>query len=328
MLGLQSCIILLSFLYPILAFGIDEAAKNGDRKHLIEILQISTDPEVGANILFADKSERKVYVFESTGKLKEQYEIDIGKNDGNKTKQDDKKTPEGIYLLEKRLTQPEIPFDLYGSLAITTNYPNVFDRFEKKTGHGIWLHSVPDTVPLTRGSRGCVVVRNDHIKKIADMVSLDKSYLIINDRARWVDEKEHAALKSEVENWIEDWRSIWEKQDLERYKMKYSKDFSAPGFNLSSWMAHKKRLKNIYKQINIEFGSANIFHQKNQFLVKFRQQYKSDQHEDVGIKTLFIIKENNELKILREEWTGLDQQSVADKSSDRSSIAEKNDQQN
>ena len=52
--------------------------------------------------------------------VKESYVIDIGKNDGNKTKQDDKKTPEGIYLLEKKMTPPKIPFDLYGSLAITT----------------------------------------------------------------------------------------------------------------------------------------------------------------------------------------------------------------
>lgn len=274
-------------------------------KKLIDILQLSDDSAIKANIFFADKTERQLYIFEPTGKVKESYEIDIGKNDGNKTKQDDKKTPEGIYLLESKKTQPEIPFDLYGSLAITTSYPNVFDKFEKKTGNGIWLHAVPDKIPLTRGSRGCVVVRNENIKKIADVVELNKSYLMINDKARWVSSEEHDSAKNRITNWLEQWRSQWESQDLESYFKHYSKDFSAPQFNLNSWKTHKQNLKKLYKDIKITFGSPHIFHQKNQYLIKFRQNYKSDQHGDEGIKTLFIIEENGQLKILREEWAAL-----------------------
>lgn len=302
---LHAKLILLIFVIlkvvPALAQGI---AVDSSKK-LMDIIQLSEDETLKANIFFADKTERQLYIFEPNGKLKESYVIDIGKNDGNKTKQDDKKTPEGIYLLEKKLTQPEIPFDLYGSLAITTNYPNVFDRFEKKTGHGIWLHSVPDTVALTRGSRGCVVVRNENIKKIADYAALNKSYLMINDKARWISSEEHDSVKVKIINWLERWRQQWEKQDLESYFKNYSKEFSAPEFNLNSWKTHKQKLKKSYKDVQISFGSPHIFHQKNQYLIKFRQNYKSDQHGDEGIKTLFIIEEQGDLKILREEWAPL-----------------------
>jgi murein L,D-transpeptidase YafK len=283
----------------------DQNSDAKSKKFLLDILQISDDESIKANIFFADKAERQLYIFEPGGTIKESYVIDIGKNNGNKTKQDDKKTPEGIYLLEKKMTPPEIPFDLYGSLAITTNYPNVFDRFEKKTGHGIWLHSVPDTVALTRGSRGCVVVRNESIQKIADYAELNKSYLMINDKARWISSEEHEANKAKIIGWLEVWRQQWENQDLDNYLKNYSKDFSAPEFNFNSWKAHKQRLKSLYKDIKISFGSPHIFHQKNQYLIKFRQNYKSDQHGDEGIKTLFIIEEKGELKILREEWTEL-----------------------
>ncbi len=123
-------------------------------------------------IFLVDKSKRLMRVFENQGSgviQVDEYPTDIGKNDGNKTKKDDHKTPEGIYFLQKKLTQPEIPFETYGEVAFTTDYPNFFDRFESKTGSGIWLHAIPDKVPLTRGSRGCVVVRNNVIKKLQNI---------------------------------------------------------------------------------------------------------------------------------------------------------------
>lgn len=272
-----------------------------------EILQISDAPEIKSSIMIADKTERKLYFFESEETLTApvSYEIDIGKKDGAKTKRNDKKTPEGIYLLQKKMTQPEIPFDQYGSLAFTTDYPNVFDKFENKTGDGIWLHSVPDKVPLNRGSKGCVVLRNENIQKLSDLISLNKSHLIINAKTDWVDSGAHTAKKNKVMNWLTNWKDTWQKQDLENYSKLYSDDFSAPSFNKKSWIKHKEKLKGIYSTITIDFSKPSIFHTKNQYLVKFVQNYSSDMHQDKGIKTLYIIENGDDLLILREEWSKL-----------------------
>lgn len=272
-----------------------------------EILQISDAPEIKSSILIADKTERKLYFFESEDTLTSPvaFEIDIGKKNGNKTKRNDKKTPEGIYLLQKRMTQPEIPFDQYGSLAFTTDYPNVFDKFENKTGDGIWLHSVPDTVPLNRGSKGCVVLRNDNIQKLSDQISLNKSHLIINAKTEWVDSIAHTSRKNKVMAWLSNWKDTWQKQDLDNYGKLYSDEFSAPNFNKKSWLKHKEKLKNIYTSINIDFSKPSIFHTKNQYLIKFVQNYSSDMHQDKGIKTLYVIENGDDLLILREEWSKL-----------------------
>jgi murein L,D-transpeptidase YafK len=274
----------------------------------LEILQISDDPNIKSSVLLADKTERKLYFFDSEENLKSPtaFEIDIGKSDGNKTKRNDKKTPEGIYLLQKKMTQPEIPFDLYGSLAFTTDYPNVFDKFENKTGDGIWLHSVPDTVPLNRGSKGCVVLRNDNIKLLSDKISLNKSHLIINAKTNWLPAEEHLKKQTVVKQWFETWLKTWESQNLKDYIELYSNDFSAPAkFDKSKWLKHKEKLKEIYKDVKISASKPSIFHLKNQYIVKFVQDYSSDKHKDTGIKTLYLIEENNTIKVLREEWSEL-----------------------
>ena len=285
----------------------DVIGTSGNIKLPNAILQISDDPEIKASIMIADKTERKLYFFSSEETLTApvSFEIDIGKNSGAKTKRNDKKTPEGIYLLQKKMTQPEIPFDLYGSLAFTTDYPNVFDKFENKTGDGIWLHSVPDTIPLSRGSKGCVVLRNDNIQKLSDQIALNKSHLIIDVKAKWIDSSVHKTQRDKVVTWLANWKDTWQKQDLETYGKMYSDDFSAPNFNKKSWLKHKEKLKGMYKDITLDFSKPSIFHTKNQYLIKFVQNYSSDLHQDKGIKTLYLIENGDDIQILREEWSKL-----------------------
>jgi murein L,D-transpeptidase YafK len=274
-----------------------------------QILNISSDERVKTNTLLADKDERKLSVLDyegiSIGRIKDSYNIDIGKKSGDKKRKDDKRTPEGIYVLMEKKTQPEIPFDLYGSMAFTTNYPNFFDKYENKTGSGIWLHSVPDSVPLTRGSRGCVVLRNDDIKKIESSIIPNKTILIIDKKIDWVDHKTHKQEKEHALNWLEQWRNDWESQNMAKYLEHYDEEFSAPPFKFSTWKKHKMNLKERYKFVNIQLSEPNIFQVKNQYIFQFVQNYKSDAHEDTGVKTLYVIKKGNSLRITREEWSML-----------------------
>lgn len=279
----------------------------------IEILSLSSDQRLSTTVLIADKTKRKLSVFDKpsldANKFKEQFDIDIGKNDGPKIKRDDQKTPEGIYLLETKKNPPEIPFDKYGSMAFTTNYPNFFDKFENKTGDGIWLHSVPDTVPLTRGSRGCVVLRNEALKNVEKFISLGKTFLIINDQINWTSSKEEYKREKEFAlTWMESWKTLWQTQNLDQYIEHYSDDFAAQGYTKATWLKHKQDLKARYKYVKIFLSSPQVFHLKNQYLFQFVQEYESDGHKDIGIKNLYVLKDGDKLKIHREEWVPLKQQ--------------------
>lgn len=274
-----------------------------------QILNLSSDSRILTNVLLADKTKRQLSLIDLSslinGKIKEQYTIDIGKNNGDKKKQNDHRTPEGVYTLLQKKAPPEIPFETYGSMAFTTNYPNYFDKYENKTGSGIWLHSVPDNVPLTRGSRGCVVLRNDDIKKIESSILLNKTLLIIDKQINWVSTAEHNKEKDIALNWFNNWKNLWESQNLDKYIEYYSDEFSSPPFNKKSWFTHKKKLKDRYTYVKVAVSEPNIIQIKNQYLIQFVQNYESNEHQDIGIKTLYVLKQGNSLKIKREEWAAL-----------------------
>lgn len=293
----------------ILSSFADQGSSSGNIHYPKQILNLSADSRIATNVLLADKTTRILSLIDLdsliNGRIKEQYNIDIGKNNGDKVRRNDHRTPEGVYRLLLKKTPPEIPFDTYGSMAFTTNYPNYFDKYENKTGSGIWLHSVPDNVPLTRGSRGCVVLRNNDIKKIEPSILLDKTFLIIDKQINWVSTNEHLKEKNFALDWFNTWKKQWEAQDLDNYIKNYSEEFSAPPFNKKTWLQHKQKLKERYTYVKVLVSEPNIIQIKNQYLIQFVQNYESDGHKDVGIKTLYVLKEEGVLKIKREEWAPL-----------------------
>ncbi|KYG62679.1 hypothetical protein AZI87_15435 [Bdellovibrio bacteriovorus] len=306
----------LSFLsLPVMA-GQSVAPSSQNEADLFpaSLLQISETEAFSRYVFLVDKEKRKLSVFERNGaeiKKVEEFPADIGKMGGNKTKRDDHKTPEGIYFLEQRLTQPQIPFSLYGGLAFTTNYPNLFDQRQKKTGSGIWLHAIPDSVPLTRGSRGCVVVRNEVIKKLADYVKLRETPILIFDHVNYLTKGEHEKRRTELSAFVEEWRKSWENQDIEKYMSFYDQDFKAPGFNFNTWKNHKANLKSKYEYIKVHLSQPYIVQHNDQLLVKTLQRYESDKHVDYGVKTIYALKSGDSYKIIREEWAPFSQEKVA-----------------
>lgn len=295
------------------------------------LLQISETDAFSKYVFLVDKEKRKLSVFERNGeniKKVDEYPTDIGKMGGNKTKRDDHKTPEGIYFLEKKLAQPEIPHSLYGVMAFTTNYPNLFDKRENKTGSGIWLHAIPDTVALTRGSRGCVVVRNEVIKKLEDYIKLRETPILIFDHVNYVTRDEHDKRRKALSTFVENWRQAWEHQDIEKYMSFYAPDFKAPGFDRDGWKNHKSKLKTQYEFIKVGLSQPYIVQHNEQLLVKTLQRYESDKHVDYGVKTIYAIKSGDTFQIIREEWQPFSQKSVTAAIARESSLPNQGSQAN
>lgn len=276
-----------------------------------DLLQISDTTAFSKYVLLVDKKNRKLLVFERDGdtiKLLEDIPADIGKNDGNKEKANDHRTPEGIYFFDKKLTSPQIPFNLYGKMAFTTDYPNIFDRRLKKTGNGIWLHSVPETVTLTRGSRGCVVIRNEELAKVENYIKLRQTPMIVYDKIDYVAKDEHDRRRKELGDWLESWRAAWASQDIDRFVSFYAPDFKAPGFpSLNAWEKHKRRLAKQYKTIKVTLSQPFLLLHNEELIVKTLQKYESDKHTDYGVKVIHAVKTAAGYKIIHEEWTRADE---------------------
>lgn len=261
-------------------------------------------------IFVVDKSARSLEIWKSemgTDGVRQfnrfaSYPADLGRSTGDKISEGDHKTPEGIYFFLDRLEGTTLDFKLYGSRAYTTDYPNLFDKLDKKTGSGIWLHSVPDDVPLTRGSRGCVVVRNNIVTTLDPYIRTGRTPIIISDKIETRPRAEMEASQAKLEKWLESWRNTWETKSLDAYMEFYDKDFYATKMNRAQWREYKARLGKLYTSISVKISEPIAFEDRGRAVVRFVQMYSSNQVSDLGEKTLHLVKRDGEWKIVSETW--------------------------
>lgn len=275
------------------------------------LISIPTHSEYyGPYVFVVDKSARTLDIWKSESDSDghrhfnrlASYPADMGKNMGDKVSEGDHKTPEGIYFLLDRLEGAGLDFKLYGSRAYVTDYPNHFDELDGKTGKGIWLHSVPDEVPLTRGSRGCVVVRNEIIKALDPYIRLNRTPIIISEKIETRSRTDADAAQIKLEAWLENWRKTWESKAHAAYMAFYDEKFKAMGMDKAQWSQYKSRLNKQYGAINVRLSQPIALEQRGRAIVRFLQSYSSDKLSDVGEKTLHLVNRNGEWKILSETW--------------------------
>lgn len=231
-----------------------------------------------------------------------QFPTDVGRTDGDKRTSGDHRTPEGFYFLVDRREGPGLDFSQYGQRAFMTDYPNFFDRREGKTGNGIWLHAVPDHVPLTRGSRGCVVVRNNAIMDLTQYVSLKKTPILIEKEVEYIAADDLRNQAQHLTQMLESWRAAWERKDIERYIAFYGDEFKAMNMGREQWRVFKQDLNKRYDQLGIKLSRPVILRYKDLVVARFLQAYTSDQHADFGEKTLYLKKTSAAYQIVGEEW--------------------------
>lgn len=254
-----------------------------------------------------DKQARTLAVWQQTGsglRKVADFPADLGKNSGDKKSVGDAKTPEGIYFLLDRLDGEKIDFSRYGKRAFVTDYPNFFDRREGKTGNGIWLHAVPDHVPLTRGSKGCVVVRNDAILNLTQYVTLGRTPLLIQNQTEQLPLGEMGKISGSLQSWLESWRAAWESKNIDTYISFYDSEFYATEqkMNRSQWRAFKKNLSDRVQKITVHLSKPAIFADRDRAVVRFLQEYTSDQHADFGEKVLYLRRRKDSYRIVGENW--------------------------
>jgi murein L,D-transpeptidase YafK len=269
--------------------------------------------------LVVDKATKTLTVWaQKDGKINfvAAYPTDIGRFTGDKSKNGDFRTPEGVYFFQEKLEGAKLDFDLYGTLAFTTDYPNFFDRLDGKTGNGIWLHSIPETKTLNRGSRGCVVVRNNVIKELSRYINLRTTPIIVEDKVQFVPTDETKRVRESVLAWLEGWRSSWEGKKIDDYIKMYDESFKAQGMDREKWKSHKKFLSSKYEFIQIKLEDPTVLKHRDRYIVRVVQKYTSDMINDVGEKTLYLKADSpNHWVIVGEHFEHLSKESLNKKAS-------------
>lgn len=240
------------------------------------------------------------------------FYITQGSKGAGKEKEGDKRTPIGIYRMAQPIPAQKLS-GFYGAGALPLDYPNSWDKRNKRTGHGIWLHGTPleqySRPPLA--SDGCVVFSNDDMSYILKQVDWQATRVITDQSLQWTTNEvqrqlnEKDLLSNQLQQRIEAWRDSWEKQQANSYLNFYAADFtSQKGENKSQWTARKQQLFALNQPHQIQINALLLLRYPSQgelVVAEFDQRYQRGSKIDVERKRLWWQQQQGEWLIIYEE---------------------------
>ncbi len=267
-------------------------------------VNLSAEPCIPEQFLAIDKEQQKLFILSNKSplqKLKE-FSCSTGRVRGDKQKQGDLKTPEGIYFIEKRLSQG-LDYDLYGKLAFTLNYPNPVDRIHGKTGYGIWIHGRGHKI-TTFETKGCVALNMPDIELLErGGIIPQKTPVVIARKASWRDDEINSGLETEIVKLTREWAKSWSKKSNEFFSFYDGKKLTLSGQNFKRFKKRKKRLFQKYPWIDVFIHQPKALAGPGYVVSFFEQVYRTSSFFSTGIKRLYWQKsENNGWKIVGIEW--------------------------
>jgi len=303
-LFLLAVVTLLFFLFPV---SVEAALPEG----MVPAALIRWPERNAKYAILVDKSSQKVLVYNTRDLSKpvRTYRCSTGENKGPKKRQNDKKTPEGIYFFTGAFEKQDLT-PIYGTKAFPVDYPNELDLIEGKDGYGIWFHGT--NKPLKPfDTNGCIALENGNIDTLANYIEINNTPAVISSRVEMVDrvalERERLAL----ELLIEGWRSAWEGKQIDEYMKFYAESFQAENQDRHAWREHKEKLAEKYSWISVDIENLRLIRHDGTVLALFHQRYKSPFFDSRGIKRLYLRKNSEEWKIVGEYFTALDEKAVA-----------------
>lgn len=259
------------------------------------------------NALIVEKLHHRLSIFQAEGdgplQLVKTFRAITGKDPGDKTERGDLRTPEGVYFVVGRLNDQALP-PKYGRLALTLDYPNVFDKKQNKSGYGIWLHATDDPKRLLKpfDTEGCIAVSNEDILEIERYIKPGITPIIITKEMTTVEPEKMVSSKVQVTKMLESWRQAWKHSKLDSYMNFYSDSFRQNNMGKAEWKAFKSRIAEARVDIDVKLSEPTVVATEDQLIMSFLQEYLSNGHSDFGIKSLYLRWENDQYRIIAENW--------------------------
>lgn len=228
------------------------------------------------------------------------FKIAIGKVLGDKERQGDNKTPEGIYFTVGKIDGKQLAPQKYGPVALPLNFPNPMDQLQGKTGHGIWLHGVGDRhIEDANITEGCVAFPNEEISSLIPWLKPSHGVVVI---ANDLTEVNRPTDLADLYKTSQDWMSAWSNRNLESYIGFYANDFYSSGKNLKAYRTYKKAVFNRYKEMSVSMDNVRIVTHSKYALVMMNQDFKGDKlFKSDGRKLLYWRRsETGQWQIVRE----------------------------
>ncbi len=229
----------------------------------------------------------------------------MGRAGFGKEVEGDLRTPVGIYHVTGWMNDDKLP-ELYGAGSLPLTYPNLWDRFKSKTGHGIWLHGVPRQtyVRAPRSSEGCVTMANEDLLWLKPYVVSNRAPVVLADDVTWISRAKAAKDRESLMTRVESWREAWASKDTEQYLGFYGDDFSTAGLDKAQFGDHKRRVNDGKRYVKVKLSDVSLFRYPGEpmFLAEFTLDYDSDNFKFVAKKEQYWRQDaKGTWRIFREE---------------------------
>ena len=121
------------------------------------------------------------------------------------------------------------------------DYPNAWDRYNGRTGSGIWLHGVDASAPNRPpwDTDGCLALPNDELALLAGELLPHVTPIIVVREMQWSEPSELEVLRTEFRLVLEQWRASQEAGDLLTYLSLYDEAFKSRGMDKEHWSAYR-----------------------------------------------------------------------------------------
>ena len=256
-------------------------------------------------IFVASKKSQNLALYEIKGNtinLLNKTSAIFGSNKSDKVVQGDLATPIGVYDLTEKLKNLD---QYYGPLAFATSYPNLYDRLQKKTGSGIWIHGLPLNGDRDKFTKGCIAIDNKTLLGYESAIDYKKAILITYPNE--VKEASKDALAVILQGLFV-WRDAWVKNDLEAYLSFYDENFTRfDGMKIAQFRDFKKSVFAKNESKTIDFSDINIAPYPNEsgldlYRVRFLEDYKAKGgYKFNGIKELYVVVNADKMRIVVEK---------------------------
>ncbi len=269
------------------------------------VLQLRDDQK---HVLVVDAKRSRLYIYENQNgqpKFIMDYYVSQGKLGVDKLKAGDQKTPLGVYYITSRLKGAKLP-DFYGPGALPLNYPNDWDKINGRSGSGIWFHGTPSGSysRAPRASDGCLVLTNPDLQKIADMVDVGKTPVVISEQVEFVSQQKWNDERESAKKLLNDWRQDIESRNSLRWLSNYSHNFkSAQGESITDWFDKQQRDIPPAVDIMIRLSDISLFQypgKENMLVSTFTQESTYGKIRSITRKRQYWVKEANRWKIIYE----------------------------
>jgi len=267
------------------------------------LLQI---PASVGTLLVAETDTSTLHRFDSRSKNSLQSYMSIGQNGVGKQRPWDRRTPLGIYFVTERLDTQGL-HERYGLAAFPLDYPNIWDRKNRRSGDGIWIHGVTPNggrrPPLD--TDGCIALPNDELLAIEDQLVPLVTPVIITRKIRWASPEQVAATRAELGSALETWANSFRAGNLHRYLSLYANDFRYRGMSRQDWAAYRLQTFNNAPVKEFELREVLLLADpevNDLYLSRFRQRIVDDERTIVTIKRLYWRRSaDGDLRIIAED---------------------------